>query len=90
MKSLTHVKPGMVLTSSKQGSLHNGKIFLGVTRMLPDSELGTLLARSDQPLAAVNEVVALAVRRGGPDNATAVAFFAARNEGLGVVSAQAE
>jgi protein phosphatase len=47
----------------------------GVTRMLPDSEIATLLAKFDEPKAVLAEVVGLAVRRGGPDNATAVAVF---------------
>jgi serine/threonine protein phosphatase PrpC len=29
----------------------------------------------DEPKALLNEIVGLAVRRGGPDNATAVAVF---------------
>src|SRR5688572_28836677 len=47
----------------------------GVTRMLPDEEIGSLLAKYDNPKAALNEIISLAVRRGGPDNATGVAVF---------------
>jgi protein phosphatase len=47
----------------------------GVTRMLPDSELGTLLMKFPDPKSAIEDIVNLAVRRGGPDNATAVAVF---------------
>ncbi|MBI4626870.1 MAG: serine/threonine-protein phosphatase [Verrucomicrobia bacterium] len=47
----------------------------GVTRMMPNSELGELLMKSDQPKAAADAIVSLAVRRGGPDNATCVAIF---------------
>lgn len=47
----------------------------GVTRMLPDSELGSLLMKFPDPKSAIEDIVNLAVRRGGPDNATAVAFF---------------
>lgn len=47
----------------------------GVTRMMPDSELGDLLAKYDDPNEALREIVGLAVRRGGPDNATGVAVF---------------
>jgi protein phosphatase len=47
----------------------------GVTRMIPDSELGELLAGADTPDGAVRGIVSLAVRRGGPDNATAVIVF---------------
>lgn len=47
----------------------------GVTRMLPDSELATLLANGDAPQSIIDHVVTLAVRRGGPDNATGVVVF---------------
>ena len=47
----------------------------GVTRMLPDGEIGTLLAKYDTPKAVLDEIVGLAVRRGGPDNATGVVVF---------------
>lgn len=47
----------------------------GVTRMMPESELASLLMKFDEPQPALNEIVGLAVRRGGPDNATAVAVF---------------
>ena len=47
----------------------------GVTRMLPDSELGSLLGKFDDPRSTVEDIVNLAVRRGGPDNATAVVAF---------------
>ncbi|HEY1107291.1 MAG TPA: protein phosphatase 2C domain-containing protein [Opitutaceae bacterium] len=47
----------------------------GVTRMIPDPELGALLAKATDPKSAIDEIVSLAVRRGGPDNATGVVFF---------------
>jgi protein phosphatase len=47
----------------------------GVTRMLPDAELGLMLMRSDDPKKVLAEMVGTALRRGGPDNATAVAVF---------------
>jgi protein phosphatase len=47
----------------------------GVTRMLPDTDLRVILNRYEDPQATVNELVSLAVRRGGPDNATAVVVF---------------
>jgi protein phosphatase len=47
----------------------------GVTRMLPDSEINELLREFNDPKAALQEIVGLAVRRGGPDNATGVALF---------------
>jgi serine/threonine protein phosphatase PrpC len=47
----------------------------GVTRMLPDAEIGSLLMKFEDPKAVLTEIVGLAVRRGGPDNATGVAVF---------------
>jgi protein phosphatase len=47
----------------------------GVTRMIPDPELKNLLAQPGDPAAAIAEIVQLAVRRGGPDNATGVVVF---------------
>jgi protein phosphatase len=47
----------------------------GVTRMLPDAELATITLRDDKPDELVREIVELAVRRGGPDNATCVMVF---------------
>jgi protein phosphatase len=47
----------------------------GVTRMMPDSELGSLVSRPGSPEEALREIVGLAVRRGGPDNATGVLLF---------------
>jgi serine/threonine protein phosphatase PrpC len=47
----------------------------GVTRMLPDAEIASLMAKFDNPEALLKEIVGLAVRRGGPDNATGVAVF---------------
>ena len=47
----------------------------GVTRMITDRELGDLLGQPDEPERIAHEIVHLAVRRGGPDNATAVVVF---------------
>jgi serine/threonine protein phosphatase PrpC len=44
----------------------------GVTRMIGDRELGQLMAQPSEPDVLAHEIVMLAVRRGGPDNATAV------------------
>jgi serine/threonine protein phosphatase PrpC len=44
----------------------------GVTRMLKDEELAELMAAQVEPEQLLREIIALAVRRGGPDNATAV------------------
>jgi serine/threonine protein phosphatase PrpC len=47
----------------------------GVTRLIPDSELGSLLKKYEDPKDAIEEIVNLAVRRGGPDNATGVVIY---------------
>ena len=47
----------------------------GVTRMMPDTELGELVSHADSPEEAIRTIVSLAVRRGGPDNATGVLVF---------------
>lgn len=47
----------------------------GVTRMVTDGELATLMSRFDEPAELLKEVIGLAVRRGGPDNATGVAVY---------------
>jgi serine/threonine protein phosphatase PrpC len=47
----------------------------GVTRMVPDSELSQLVEKFDEPEAALREIIGLAVRRGGPDNATGVMVY---------------
>jgi protein phosphatase len=47
----------------------------GVTRMIPDSELATMVGQTGEPAAVLKEIIALAVRRGGPDNATGVMVF---------------
>jgi serine/threonine protein phosphatase PrpC len=47
----------------------------GVTRMISDEELGALMAKADNPKSALDEIISLAVRRGGPDNATGVMVF---------------
>jgi len=47
----------------------------GVTRMVPDSDLALLLARPDQPAEAAADIVAMALGRGGLDNATVVIVY---------------
>lgn len=44
----------------------------GVTRMVNHTELGNFLAQATDPAVSLKEIIALAVRRGGPDNATGV------------------
>jgi hypothetical protein len=43
--------------------------------MLPDAELAVMVAKPSDPQAALNDVIGLAVRRGGPDNASGVLIF---------------
>jgi serine/threonine protein phosphatase PrpC len=47
----------------------------GVTRLIPDSELGSLVMKHSQPKEALEEIIGLAIRRGGPDNATGVMVY---------------
>jgi protein phosphatase len=47
----------------------------GVTRMIPDSELGQMTAAPGSPEEVLRNIITLAVRRGGPDNATGVIVF---------------
>ncbi|MEO7598615.1 MAG: protein phosphatase 2C domain-containing protein [Opitutus sp.] len=47
----------------------------GVTRMVRDDELAQLIAKEGEPEEVLREIVTLAVRRGGPDNATGVLVF---------------
>ena len=47
----------------------------GVTRLVRDSELAEIVERDSTPEELLHEIVSLAVRRGGPDNATGVLIF---------------
>lgn len=47
----------------------------GVTRMIPDSELADLVGSGDTPEKVLQTIITLAIRRGGPDNATGVLVF---------------
>jgi len=47
----------------------------GVTRLVRDSELAEIVERDATPEELLHEIVTLAVRRGGPDNATGVLVF---------------
>jgi protein phosphatase len=47
----------------------------GVTRLVRDAELADLLAKDGEPEELLREIITLAVRRGGPDNATGVLVF---------------
>ncbi len=47
----------------------------GITRMLTDRDMKDIVAGMEKPSEIVRGLVDLAVHRGGPDNATAVAFI---------------
>jgi len=47
----------------------------GLTRMVPNSQLGSIVGESNDPEQVLRELVTLAVQRGGPDNVTAVLVF---------------
>jgi protein phosphatase len=44
----------------------------GVTRMVGDAELAAIIGKPAEPPEILKELISLAVRRGGPDNATGV------------------
>ncbi|MCW5548340.1 MAG: serine/threonine-protein phosphatase [Opitutaceae bacterium] len=44
----------------------------GITRLVSEKELASIVVNFDQPEAALRDMIALAIRRGGPDNATGV------------------
>jgi protein phosphatase len=46
-----------------------------ITRVVRDSELNDILGQPQDPEEILREIVALAIRRGGPDNATGVLVF---------------
>ena len=47
----------------------------GVTRLIPDRDLEDLLAKPGSPASVLDEIISLAVGRGGPDNATGVLVY---------------
>jgi protein phosphatase len=47
----------------------------GVSRLVRDAELGQLISKPLSPEEILHEIIALALRRGGLDNATAVLLF---------------
>jgi protein phosphatase len=47
----------------------------GITRMVQEPELGELVSTVSDPQDLLQKIVALALRRGGPDNASGVALF---------------
>lgn len=47
----------------------------GVSRLVTDTEIREVLGRVQDPAAALDEIIQQALRRGGTDNATAVAVY---------------
>lgn len=47
----------------------------GITRVVSEAELSKIVGEANQPDEIVHRIVGLAVERGGPDNATAVALI---------------
>jgi len=72
-------QPGMPAVDLISRPVQAGDRYLfctdGVTRLIRDSELGEMVGKPSDPEEAVREIVTLAVRRGGPDNATGVLVF---------------
>ena len=60
-------------------ALHPGDRYVfctdGITRMLSDKDLREIVGKAPGPTEIVRGLVDLAVKRGGPDNATSVAFI---------------
>jgi serine/threonine protein phosphatase PrpC len=47
----------------------------GISRVVSDAEISTRLGRAGEPADILKDLVALALRRGGPDNASGVLVF---------------
>jgi protein phosphatase len=47
----------------------------GISRVMSDQEIGAILGRDGTPARVLEKLVALALRRGGPDNASGVLVF---------------
>lgn len=47
----------------------------GVTRLVSDAELGQIMGQPFTPEEVLREIITLAIRRGGPDNATGVIVY---------------
>lgn len=47
----------------------------GISGLVAEHELAVFLARDDDPETVLREIIALAIRRGGPDNATGVLLY---------------
>jgi len=72
-------QPGLPMVDLIKRPLEAGDRFLfctdGVTRLIRDSELGEIVGKPGTPEENLREIITLAVRRGGPDNATGVLVF---------------
>lgn len=72
-------QPGAPAVDLIKQPLHAGDRYLfctdGISRVVRHAELAEQLGTGDDPEAALREIIALAIRRGGPDNATGVAVF---------------
>ncbi|MBW7896046.1 MAG: serine/threonine-protein phosphatase [Opitutaceae bacterium] len=47
----------------------------GITRLVDEPELADMLGKNEEPEPLLREIIALAIRRGGPDNATGVLLY---------------
>lgn len=69
-------QPGSPQVDLVERALRPGDRYLfctdGVTRIVRDEELANLIAQEGEPEEILREIITLAVRRGGPDNATGV------------------
>jgi protein phosphatase len=72
-------QPGSPVVDLIHRPLKSGERYLfctdGVTRLIRNPELAELIARLGPPDKVLREIIELAVRRGGPDNATGVLVF---------------
>jgi protein phosphatase len=72
-------QPGSPEVDVLERHLRSGDRYLfctdGVTRMVRDEEIADLINQSEEPETILREIITLAVRRGGPDNATGVLVF---------------
>jgi protein phosphatase len=72
-------QPGSPVVDVVERPLRAGDRYLfctdGVTRMVRDEELAELISQTAEPEEILREIITLAVRRGGPDNATGVLVF---------------
>ncbi|MDB6094969.1 MAG: protein serine/threonine phosphatase [Verrucomicrobia bacterium] len=69
--------PPMVDLIDRPLEAHDRYLFCtdGVTRLVRDSELCDMIDRDASPDDVLHEIISLAVRRGGPDNATGVLVY---------------